>query len=346
MKKSITIRIICLAVAFIMLGGAVAYAAITGSPYETLKKAMIDAVTYRNVTVESEMTLRIDGVQQNYMTEKSHYVAGDEAFLAHSYDDFGNIDGYTYISYYGNGLILRLSPIEKLGDTVSYHCSIRQQYQRANLPQSQNTYMYELGDLAIIGPEDKVSASMRFAELLVDTLVGDLKNNITMSTRGDLRIVRGSLTENQIPELINAGLDVLIEGQNDWYDDDYDRDYFEGWESYEIPIKKLEIKYIGGEAEIDADGNLLYIGGVFRAMVTNILDDASEWELEFNVRFSDIGTSAPACPIPGVETLLPQDIDIGNNNRGDVFSALFEVSPDGAIIEDSISPPNPIFYAT
>ena len=334
MKKSIAIRVICLVVAFIMLGGAVAYAAITGSPYETLKKATIDALAYRNVTVESEMTLTVNGVPQPWST-KTHYVAGDETYLEYQYDEYGNQHG---ASYYENGLIIWLSPLYEEGDIVWYSCSVRQQYRSPYMQHNPSPYTHGLGDFAIIGPEDRVSAQMRFVELFVDVLVGDMKNNITMSTSDGMRLVRGSLTENQIPELIHAAVDMLIEGQSGWYDGDYDRDDFEGWEQYELPVKNLDINYVTGEAVIDADGDLLYVKGVIKATVTNIFGDVDEWALEFNASFSDIGTSSPVCPVIGIEKLLPPGF-MDSNNRGDFFTASFAVGPDGFIIEGSDTPP-------
>ena len=56
MRKNVKVRIVCLLVSLVMLSGAVAAAAIMGSPYEILKNAVLDTATMNNVTMETQFT--------------------------------------------------------------------------------------------------------------------------------------------------------------------------------------------------------------------------------------------------------------------------------------------------
>ena len=96
MRKSVKIRIICLITATVVLSGAVFAAAVMGSPYETIKNALLDAVTYRNATAETYMTMSVNGI----LTEesKTYGIQGDSSSLSYSFDENGDKTGFHYSS--------------------------------------------------------------------------------------------------------------------------------------------------------------------------------------------------------------------------------------------------------
>ena len=196
MKKSVIVRVFCLIVAVAVLSGAMAVAAINGSPYETLKKATLDALTHRNATVEGSMKLTVNG--EPVTEEKSHYISGDDSFMSWNFDLNGNSSGYTFSS---NGL--SISPEYVSEDGTQWY------FARVNPRSDYDSYWR--GGLAMFSPADRESSQMRFIELLADALIGDLKNNITMSTGDGVRVITGTLTESQIPELAKAGIDMFVE---------------------------------------------------------------------------------------------------------------------------------------
>lgn len=202
MKKSVKIRVLSLAVASLLLCGALTVAAVMGSPYEILKKALLDALTYRNVTMEARGSVTVNG--EIYEEQKSSFIAGDESYLEYTFDKNGNPDGYRYYS-------------EKLDIHPDYFGMDGTQWYSAYV-KGEGPYSYSnnnYNSFAVLTPEDRKSTQMRFMELLADVLVGDLKNNITMSLDGGTRLIQGTLTEAQIPELVKAGIDVLIEEAED-----------------------------------------------------------------------------------------------------------------------------------
>jgi hypothetical protein len=254
MKKNVRIRIICLAVAMAVLSGSVALAAVLGSPYETLKKSILDALTLTNATVEAEMTAIVNGV--TYSVEKSHYVVGDDATLTFNFDNKGNPTGFNYNA---SGLSVYKSYTSYLDGTEWYSANVWASDGGARV-----------GNAFGMTEEERNSSWMRFYELLVDTLVGDLKNLVTMSPGPDgTRIIKGTLTESQVPELAKAALDMLADMQVGYYGRYSTRDIsFDGnervWESINVSSNgKTVITWKQPARMMTADERRAWEGGTF-----------------------------------------------------------------------------------
>ena len=407
MKKNVTVRVLSLIIASVILCSAVAVAAINGSPYEVLKAAILDGMTYRNATLESEISISING--EKYEIEKTHEIIGDRRSLIWSFDKEGNEQGF---SFYTDSLTIYRG-YTKI-DGVEWYS--------ANVYPANTDRVQRYGSFSTFTPEERDSSSVRFVELLADIVIGDLKNNIVMSTENGTRTISGTLTETQMPEILKAGIDMLIEQSGDYYhhrDVSFDGtnhvtevinvrkgitettvyslpvrpmtdEELEEWENgtfysydysyddrrygttyigekvyvntgeretvsvntapakrsdferqgprdeFDIPLKSLTINYVRGEAEIDANGNLLYIEVGVAATAEDILGEVKTIELNGQVRISDIDTSDPPCPIPGVEQLLTPDYaktHFGQNN----INVYFKVNSDGSIDADSIT---------
>jgi len=203
MKKKISIRVISLIVASVMLSGAVAFAAVTGSPYETLKKALLNAALYTNATVETHTVMKFNG--EVVEETRSINVNAENGYLNHYFDGSGD-DGY--FDFGANGLSLSsYVRYESEDGTQWYHASVS----------PPNTYYVHGAGFAGVTQDDLNSARIRFFELLVDLMVGDLKNNITMSTSNGIRTIQGTLTGSQVPEIVRAGIDILVEESGSYY---------------------------------------------------------------------------------------------------------------------------------
>jgi len=412
MKKSVKIRVICLITAALMLGSAMTVAAFLGSPYETLKKSLLDALTTRNVTEEGRFTLSVNGVVLE--ETKFHNIQGDDRFLNYYYYLNGDIEGFHYST---NGLSIYSTEALMWGDidrdTEWYSADVHPEY---------DYYPFRGSRFSMFNPDDRNSAQMRFMELLADALVGDLKNNITMTSENGNRYISGTLTETQVPELAKAGIDMLVEQSSRYYgnfrdvsfngseyvferisiergmktvsrweknvramtpeeseawedgtffiNNDYDfwgtvdidgNTYFaEGPERlvneykapatradygtrdnpFELPMQSIVVNYIHGEAEVDMDGNLLYVDASGTLTVTNIFGEVSVVELKATIRFSDIGTSDPDCPIPGAEQLLTPDY-VKTHFGSSAMNVYFSLNEDGSIDAGSITTKHP-----
>lgn len=319
MKKNVAVRVLCLIIAGVVLGSAVTVAAFMGSPYEVLKKAVLDAVTYRNATVNGQITVIFDG--EIVGERKLYYVEGDDAFLSYNFDEKGDIEGYHYST-------------KGLSISGGYYFNVVGfPWHSANIF-AKDGYSNERGEFSLLSPDERYSLRIRFMELLFDALVGDLKNNITMSSENGLRIISGTLTENQIPELVKAYLDMHIEGLNNGAD--FENEELQALLPEEVPLKSLVINYIHGEVKVDAAGNLLSINADGRYTTTNILGNREVIEVIVTIDFSDIGTSNPSCPIPGARQLLTPEY-VKSRFGSESVLVNFTQNEDGSINEMSIT---------
>ena len=207
MKKSVKVRVICLIVAAMMLGSAVAVAAVLGSPYETLKRAVLDALTERNVTEEIHATLTVN--DKLIEESRSYRVNGDDSSISNIFDKYGNVENVRYTS---SGLDIFPQQIKSYDGIAWYSAYV--------YPRRDN--YYRRNEFNMFTAEDRSSAQMRFMELAADALIGDLKNNVTMTSENGIRYVQGTLTESQVPELAKAGIDMLIEQSGGYYGRQHD----------------------------------------------------------------------------------------------------------------------------
>lgn len=311
MKKSYLKRLVCLGAAALVLGSALAVAAVTGSPYETLKSALLNGIDIQNGTVKTEMSATLDGQPVSDIGESRTMYLGDEANLTLLEDgDFSYSEkGYVVSSW--NGFV------ENGTDGPWYSA-------------------YELGDNGFhrssftVSPTERMSASeRRFVELLADLLVGDLKNNISMHEQDGIRYITGTLTEAQIPELVDAGLDLICSEQTGYLDE---QDYEDYRDAELPPPADLRLTYVHGDAQVDESGNLIALSGEVKLDYTDIYGSVRELCFQLGMEISDIGTTDPQCPIPGVQEALAEF-------RGEeaAFSSIrFQLDESGAIDRDTI----------
>ncbi|WP_324823282.1 hypothetical protein [Sinanaerobacter sp. ZZT-01] len=76
---------------------------------------------------------------------------------------------------------------------------------------------------SLMGSDDAtVKKAVRFTELLADTLIGDLKNNVILeSSKDGVKEYSIHVSGNQIPEIVNAGLSLAFTASNS---EDYEND--------------------------------------------------------------------------------------------------------------------------
>ena len=308
MRKRISTRAICLLLSAVILAGALTVSAINGSPYENLKNAVFNALFYENVTAEGEVVLRIDGHEHvrawfidyiDYIGDGNRLSRGGTRWCPQHFDVTSMMMGFEleYESFETQGLVF---------DTVSGTTPLleldRQWYRarRNHSPSSNSTLGYEF-----FGTAGRNSNQVRLVELFIDLLVGDLRNNLTISTGEGVRRVSGAITESQLPEIARVAIAIAIDEQLRFRDQNlagYTREDFE--HLLEIPVTSVAINRISGDADIDGDGNLLYISARAHVTVENIFGDSHEIEVEGYLRFSDIGTTVPESSLPCVEFLL------------------------------------------
>ena len=86
-----------------------------------------------------------------------------------------------------------------------------------------NKYMYrnDVEPVGVIMPleDESEKKAVHFMELLADTMVGDLKNNVILtSNENGIKEYSISVSRNQIPEVVRAGISLMFTASNDSYD--------------------------------------------------------------------------------------------------------------------------------
>jgi len=204
MKKSVKVRIISLVLALTVLGGAVTAAAIMGSPYETLRTAILDAMTMRNVTADMNMSITVNGEIIHEVGLR--HIQGDNGSLSFetiSSDGIVESDGFVFSNQ--NMEVTPFNTHGRMGTNAA-----EGNWYRARV--FDGTYRaVNSSPFGMLTPEDRNSSEMRFAELLIDLLVGDMRNNISMTSVNGVRRIRGSISEHQVPEIVRAGIDMVLE---------------------------------------------------------------------------------------------------------------------------------------
>ncbi|MCL2031012.1 MAG: hypothetical protein FWG93_05650 [Oscillospiraceae bacterium] len=193
LKRKLT-RPMCLILALLVMSGSMLAAAMTGSPYEALKDAAFDLLTAESATIRYTGELLVNGepYQDNGLETQYTQFSSDGMYS----------DNGSYKSYRKHNL--SLNNYGTYGDdrdgwwSASYLPGERVYHNVMTLGMSR-------GDMYV-----------RLAELTLDLLAGDLKNNIGMTYADGLRTISATFTAQQIPELYNAALTVLLSGQGQY----------------------------------------------------------------------------------------------------------------------------------
>jgi len=228
MKKSIKqffTRPMCLLLSLILLSGALTVAALTGSPYETLKKAAMDTVFAKSGTYKVTTEVYLDGVlQEQNGSMETHTQFSEDARL-----NFTDQNDFNY-----RGKKYSVSPVywsEEDKEGKGWY----------SLYKYDGDDYYPTGPVAsgLLSDMSRDSTYVRFAELYTDLMVGDLKNNLSISEQSGVKTVSGTLLASQIPELYNVGLSLMFASNQEY-----------GIDSEEKTISETDSKRVYEQVEL------------------------------------------------------------------------------------------------
>ena len=263
-----------------MLAGAAFASYTTMGGYEAGKTAFKGLADNENYTANSEIKLTVDGKEiAKASTEELYDRDGDVKLSRKDVSD-------SYVDY--------ISPVGRsesetyVQDNTSISIYTNKDGKKASTVYDGKAYFRKgafniLGDA---GEKDKESSAkiIRFAELLCDTLVGDLKNNIVYVSGDDnTSTYEINLDAVQIPELANAGLEAMFTSVSRFDTDD----------PFMILGSSPIVKNASLRFSVDSQ-NRLTEG---KANVTLSGSDASgenhEASVDIAVTMSDYGTTTP-----------------------------------------------------
>jgi len=314
-----------------MLVGALTVSAINGSPYENLKNAAINALFYDNFSFEGAFMLHVDGQVHTESRFRGYF--GNESNLTISSLESESFPTGLENVFYTNPQF-RVQTLNLSDFDIEWYMASRQS--------NAFTFQQSIGH-EIFGVAGRDSNHLRLAELAIDFLAGDLKNNLAMGSYDGNRRISGAITESQLPELVRVLIDIAIEEQlraGRWgANDNLQRSDFE--DVLSTPIRSFALDRIQMHADIDDYGNLLYFNMLGIATIENIFGDTHVVEASSSMRFFDIGTTVPESPIYGItetlEGLFAHFDGIPELNMTRNRSLFFALDDEGNIIPESVS---------
>jgi len=320
MRKKVTARVVCLVIASIVLTGVLTVSAMNGSPYVVFRNALFHALANENATVVAEITIRVNG--EVHEIEKVHYIQGYGRFLQFHHE-YGMPSDFSFDADY-----FTLSTVHIGGEVSEWYSA---QTHRQGSRSFNDSF-------AIFAVEGLGPAQIRFIELLTDLVVGDLKNNIIMSSQAEgTRRVSGAIVGSQIPEIIRAFIDVSIEEDLRWHTNNRGIGSRESYTNVlDIPMTSFSIDSVRGHADVDSNGNLLYLNAGAVVTIVNIFDETHLVDVEGIIRFSDVGKSNPQSPVPSAEELFTHEF-MESRFGSQHMTVYFKRDADGNIDYDSIT---------
>lgn len=310
-KKRMTTAV-GMAVGVTLLTGAAFASYNTSNGYEIGKTAIKGLMQNENYTAEVKAALLIDGENINTTTFKELYDRNGDVKLNRT-DKSETIEAYQYYM----GAAQYEEYVQDDNRIETYHLNDGSEH--SNIYKGYSAYQ-NLGAFDMLGvdssDEDKEVQGkiIRFAELVTDTFVGDLKNNIVYVSGDDSSSTYElSLDTMQIPEVVNAGLSAMfstVEASNQGMDDEY-KDPFLVFGTDPI-IKNVALKFT-----VDSEGRLT--DGEASATLSG---NGHEGTAEFSLKLYDYGTTQPqridVSTLKNVETydLDRTDTEINGDGEG------------------------------
>lgn len=323
-KKRMTTAI-GMAVGITLLTGAAFASYNTSNGYEIGKTAIKGLMQNDNYTAECKIALLLDGENVNTTTFKELYDRNGDVKLNRT-DKSETSEAYeNYI--FANQYEEYVQDNDKI--TV---------YHRADGTEESSVYedygeYYNCGTFDLMGINDNEDDKevqnkiIRFTELVADTFVGDLKNNIVYVSGDDgSSSYEMNLDAVQIPEVVNAGLSAMfstLNMNNQDFDDEY-QDPFMQFGTDPI-IKNVSLKFT-----VDSEGRLT------NAEASSTLSgNGHEGTVEFGLKIYDYGTTQPQridiSTLKNVEThTMNEDRNAKYENTVDI-----EVSENGYHVDEN-----------
>lgn len=241
----------------------------TGNGYDNLKKSILATAKYTNCTANGKITVSVDG--ETYTSELS------------SKFDAPSKKSYTLVT-------------DSYGSYIENYMSDGKNYSRSQASENFRAYNEEFYKQNLWGvaqdDDEEYSKAVRFLELGLDTVVGDLKSNIVCTEDNDEYTTYSlNLDYMQIPELVQAGLGVIGTSYNS---DDVELITGDSTNINNAPYllgKDPVVNNFGMDYTINKDGTLR--DGEMRIQFTgkDKNGESHTADVVLNVSFSDVGTT-------------------------------------------------------
>lgn len=216
--------LVCLITGLVILTTAVYANYDNAIGYANYKNAVKKLMVQDNFTADATVDLHVDGesmVKQSMSVKLEGPKKGSSVETSDSYKNY---------RYYSDGKM-----VNYWEDSNTY-----------------STYETSSNVMQMLDADDETQQkAVRFAELLADTLVGDLKNSfVLVSDEDGIKEYNVSISGSQIPEVVNAGVSLMFSSIKVNY---MERSGWVDYENYEVLIKDVYKKETGKELNWNTD---------------------------------------------------------------------------------------------
>jgi hypothetical protein len=296
-KKRLT-ALIGLATGMAVLAGAAFASYNTSNGYDVGKTALKGLMNNENYTADINMKMSVDDKEFASAQITELYDRNGDVSLnrteKNSSEIYGDSTIYESAAYRQDGMYIDTYITDGEGQQTSVY--------------ENNRYMgsgtFDSFDNDTEEEKKTNERIIRFAELAMDTVIGDLKNNIVYVSGDDnSSTYEINLDAVQIPELVNAGLSAMFSSMNEYDNND----------PYMILGTDPIVKNASMKFTVDNEGRLT--DGTANVTMTGEGHDAA---VDISIKLSDYGTTKP------------QRVDISTLPNVDTYNVL----DDGSIASD------------
>lgn len=284
MKKKKLASVISLAVGVCLFSGAAFASYNTSNGYSVLKKSLINTLKATNYTLSSQFSLSLDDTELVYSSIDEKYTDENGGMMMQKYSErsYEYNDGaeYGYTNYQNRQMSMQ---IDSDGGAFIYD----------GVSLYNNDYFSRTLNGGIDMEDKTAQKTIRFIELLADSLIGDIKNNFVYVSGDDTSdTYELKLSTVQIPELFNAGISAMFSTINDSYENTTS--------SYDNPFLCLGTEPVIDSVQctftVDKEGKIT--NGVFSASLAGTNDDGKlhKATAECKINISDYGNTTVEIP--------------------------------------------------
>ena len=297
-KKKITMAI-GMALGVTVLAGAAFASYNTSNGYDVAKTAVKGLLKNENYTANMTAKISIDGNEISSDTAKELYDRNGDVKInkEHTVSSQNyNVENKTWLQ-----------------DNTNITLMTRRDGEKATLvEENASDYLIVNGGFDEFytedANEDKRNQKMvNFVELIGDTLIGDLKNNIIYVSGDDnSSTYEMNLDAIQIPEVANAGLSVMFNPTGDAYDDS---------EPYTLLGTDPIVKNVSVKFTVDNEGRFTNLNAEASMIGNDSNGEKHEAAISITLDMSDYGTTKPE----RVDISTLPNVEYSNNSEIDAY---------------------------
>lgn len=204
LKNKYLKSILCLGVGAVVLSAAVFANYDNANGYEACKTSLKNMLYLDNFSLNTEISASMDG--QKLMAEKSDLkLAGGQDVFYQTSGTSENLMDNSQSSY-------RTTSQDKVNI-----------YEDNYSDGTTNKYMTpsyrDKNKVSVLDGDDMTAKFVNFAEVVADTMVGDLKNSFVLTSKDDnTRTYTVNLSAEQLPEIVTSGASLIFAGIKNDYD--------------------------------------------------------------------------------------------------------------------------------